>query len=229
MKRKSVLITGAAKGLGRSLALIFAIYGYNLILNDKDKKGLIVARRKILRKQVNCDIASGDINSNKVIQRLFKLAQKRNLSVLVNNAAVHCPYLPLNLLSTKQIEEILCTNLISPIRLTKKIYALFLRKKSGTVININSISGLESQKLRTIYCASKWGLRGFTDSFRIEAKKHKIRVLNIYPSRIKTKPKFIYGMVVEDVAKNIFDTYKQSDINEVVLDERSQRFKKRKK
>ena len=98
-----------------------------------------------------------------------------------------------------------------------------------TIININSISGLENQELRSIYCASKWGLRGFTDALRLEANKHNIRIIGVYPSRIKTKPYFTYGLAARSVAKEIFEAYKRTNIEEIILDERSQRIKKSKK
>ncbi|MFC1931531.1 SDR family NAD(P)-dependent oxidoreductase, partial [Chloroflexota bacterium] len=88
------------------------------------------------------------------------------------------------------------------------------------IININSISGMEPNELKSIYCASKWGLRGFTDSFRLEAKNHKVRVLGVYPSRIKTKAHFTFGMETQEVAQKIYAAYKNTEIDELKLDER---------
>jgi len=220
MKKKCVLITGSSKGLGEALAYVFAANGYNIILHGRDKESLTQVRKKVVKKRVNCHVVIGDLKSDKTVRQLFETAKNKNISVLINNAAEDCPYLAFEKISSKQIDTMLMTNLIAPIKLTKMIYSLFLKKGQGVIININSLSGRKNQELRSIYCASKWGLRGFADSFRMEAKKHKVRVLNIYPSRIKTKTKFTHGMEAEDVAKNIFDAYKQSDIDEVVLDER---------
>ena len=110
--------------------------------------------------------------------------------------------------------------MIAPIKLTKRLYGSFLEKGYGTIININSLSGLESHEFKSIYCASKWGLRGFTDSLRLEAEKNKVRVLEVYPSRIKTKAFFTSGMEPREVAQKIYDAYKNTSISEIKLNGR---------
>lgn len=220
MKNNSVLITGSSKGLGRELALVFADKGYDVILNGRDRKDLLSVKEEVIKKGVKCYILRGDLKYNKTIQWLLKIAREKNILVLINNAAMDCPHLALEGISDKQIENILKTNLIVPVKLTKRIYALFLKKGYGTIININSISGLEGQELRSIYCASKWGLRGFTEAFRLEAKKHNVRVIGVYPGRIRTKPHFTYGMKARDVALKVFNVYKHSDNSEIILDKR---------
>ena len=107
------------------------------------------------------------MNSNKTIEELDKISRDKNISILVNNAGLQCPYLPFDELNDEQINEMITTNLIAPIKLTKRIYKHFIKEGNGTVININSLSGLTNSKLRSIYSASKWGLRGFSDTFRI--------------------------------------------------------------
>lgn len=225
MSRKTILITGSSKGLGKELALFFAKKGYNIILHGRNRKNLLEVREKVLGMKVICNVVNGDIKSDKVIDILYKTAKQENISVFVNNAAVLCPNLPLQKMSVRLINDLLITNLIAPIKLTKKIYSFFLKKGSGTIININSISGLKNQELRSIYCASKWGLRGFTDTLRLEAKKHNVRVMGIYPSRIKTKPDFNFGMEARKVAREIFAAYKCSNMDQLLLNTRSKKQK----
>lgn len=226
MKNKSVLITGSSKGLGEGLASVFAANGYDIILHGRDKKDLARVKEKILKKRVRCYVSRGDLKSDKVVRQLFEIAKKNDISVLINNAALSCPHLPLEEISDAKIEDMLITNLIVPIKLTKKGYSFFLKRGYGTIININSLSGLEAQELRSIYCASKWGLRGFTETFRLEARKHKTRVISVYPGRIKTKSYFTYGMKIKDVAKKIFDIYKHTDNDEIILDNHLKKWKK---
>ncbi|MDP2943881.1 MAG: SDR family oxidoreductase [Candidatus Omnitrophota bacterium] len=220
MKNRSVLVTGSSKGLGEELALVFAGNGYDIILHGRDKKDLTRVKEKVVKNGVNCYVSRGDLTQDKVIKQLFLISKQKNISVLINNAALPCPFLPLQNISDKEINNILITNLIAPIKLTKQIYSLFLKRGCGTIININSISGLENQELRSIYCASKWGLRGFIDTFRLEAREHNVRVIGVYPSRIKTRPHFTQGMKTKDVAGKIFDIYKHSNKEEIILDGR---------
>jgi len=226
MKNESVLITGSSKGLGEELALVFASNNHDVILHGRNKEDLAKVEERVFKMGVNCYILDGDLRLDKTIEELYKLAKEKDVSVLINNAGtdleLHGPdlKLPLNGINDEQIDATLLTNLVATIKLTRRLYTLFLDKDRGTIININSLSGLEPQELRSIYCASKWGLRGFTDSFRLEAEKHNVRVLGIYPSRIKTKPYFAYGMEPREVAGKIYAAYRDSGINEIMLDGR---------
>jgi len=206
--------------LGKELALVFASHGYDIILHGRDMTDLGMIKEEILKKEVNCSIVRGDLRVNKTIRDLVRIAEEKNISLLINNAGSHCPHLPLEKIKGSQINEILITNLIAPISLTKRIYALFLDKGCGTIININSLCGLKPHKLRSIYCASKWGLRGFTDSLRLEAQKTGIRIFGIYPGRIKTRSHFTFGMKPRQAAQKIYTAYKNSEIDEVVIDGR---------
>lgn len=217
--RKSVLITGSNRGLGKELALVFANNNYDVILHGRDKKELKKVKEQISKIGVNCDSVSGDLNSNKTIEELEKISKDKNISVLVNNAGAQCPYLPLDKLNDEQISEMINTNLIAPIKLTKRIYKHFIKEGTGTVININSQSGLTNSKLRSIYSASKWGLRGFSDTFRSEAKEHNVRIIDVYPSRIKTLPQFDKGMEPCDVAEKIYEAFRTKRTEKIILDE----------
>ena len=208
MTKNWVLITGSGRGLGKSLALVFASNNYDIILHDRVTEDLENTRNEILEKGVNCDILLGDLNDIETIDKLYDVAKNKDVSILINNAGLHCPYLPLERIKDDQIDEIITTNLISQIKLTKRMYSVFLEKNNGVIININSMSGLKSSKNRTIYSASKWGLRGFSESFKLEAENHNIRIIDVYPSRIKTRPEFKCGMESNDVAKKIYDAYK---------------------
>ena len=231
MKNKSVLITGSSKGLGEELALVFASNNYDVILHGRNKADLARVKEKVSKMAVNCYILDGDLRLDKTIDELYKLAKEKDVSVLINNAGTDLKpqdagpdlKLPLNEIDDRQIDEILITNLIALIKLTKRLYTLFLDKGYGTIININSLSGLEPQELKSTSCASKWGLRGFTDSFRLEADKHKVRVLGVYPSRIKTKEYFTFGMEPQEVAQKIYAAYNNTNINEIKLDGRPQK------
>ncbi len=218
MKKQSVLITGSSKGLGKELALVFAKNNYDIILHGRNRKDLEIVERQINKK---VDMVMGDLRFEQTINNLYETAKQRDISILINNASLHHLKLPLEELTNQQIGDTILTNLISPIKLTKDIYSFFLEKKQGTIININSVFGLEPKDLRSIYCATKWGLRGFADSLRLESEKNNIRIINIYPSRIRTTPKYqAFGMNPEDVAQEIYVTYKNTNKNELIIDDR---------
>ena len=127
-------------------------------------------------------------------------------------------------MTNSQIYESIETNLIAPIKLTRKIYPLLKEQCYGSIININSIVGKEPKKYRSVHSAAKWGLKGFTKSLRIEASRYNVDLINIYPSRIKTIDDFSYGLQPNIVASEIFRSY-SSSILEKIIDGRPDEFK----
>lgn len=223
-QNKFILITGSARGLGKELALVFASNNYDIILHDRTKNDLKEVEEEISKKGVNYYVVAGDLKLDKTLNDLCRISKEKGLSILVNNAGIHCPKLPLQDLNDKQINDLLLTNLVVPVKLTWRIYSLFLASNRGTIININSTSGIKAHKFRTLYCSSKHGLRGFSDSLRLEAEENGIRIIDIYPSRIKTRPEFISGMEPRDVAKKIYEVYNNTDLNKIILDDRSKKY-----
>ncbi|MFC2070206.1 SDR family NAD(P)-dependent oxidoreductase [Chloroflexota bacterium] len=228
MKKETVLITGSSRGLGEELALVFAGNKHDMILHGRNKEDLARVKEKVIKTGVNCETIAGDLRLDETIEELNRISTRENVSVLINNAGISLispgseeeMTLPLNEISDEQIDDILIINLIAPVKLTKRLYTLFQDIGHGTVININSLAGLELQELKSIYGTSKWGLRGFTDTFRLEADKLGVRVIGVYPSRIKTKPNFTYGMEPREVAEKIYAAYADSSDNEVIIDGR---------
>ena len=224
--KKTVLITGSARGLGKRLALVFANHNYDIILHDRTEDDLKEIKEEISKKGVNYFTLAGDLRRDSIIDKLVEIAKEKNISILINNAAVLCPGLPLVNLSYDKIEEMIETNLLAPIKLCKKIYPIFKTRK-GTIININSLAAREPKKFRTLYSASKWGLRGFANSLRLEAEEDNIKVMNIYLSKVKTKPTDSFGMDAMKVSKRIYEFYKEGGkkYQELIIDGRPKKYR----
>ncbi len=210
---KAILITGSSRGLGKHLALVFAENNYKVILHGRNKKDLNDVAKQI----PNSNIVIGDLRNEQTINNLYEVAKRKDIDVLINNAA-HSQKSPLEELTNKQIDYLISVNLTAQIKLTKRIYEYFLEKKQGTIININSGFGLEAGKLYSVYCATKWGLTGFAKSLRKESDK--IKIINIYPSRIRTRKTCEdFGMQPRDVANEIYKTFKLNK-NGLIIDDR---------
>lgn len=226
MAKKTVLITGSNRGLGKSLAQIFSEKGYDIILHGRKKKELNQVKKEVLKNNVSCKIVSGDISKRKTINELAKVAKKEDLDILINNAGIMSQdFLPE--IKDEEIEKVLEVNLSSIIKLTKRIYSFFSKKKSGMIININSTAGMKPSEKRTLYSASKYGLKGFTDCLRLEAKKNNIRVLSVHPGGMQTRFFDRVGgkdvkkaIKTEEVAEIIFNLvgYDSAHIDEIVID-----------
>ena len=226
MENKWVLITGSSKGLGKELAFVFADNNFNVVIHGRDSAKLEEVKKEILKRNVECEIVEGDLVEEETINKLENISKEKNIFVLINNAGYGIKE-TLEEMDENEIDLLVKTNLIAPIKLTKRLI-LPLEKNNGSIININSVSGLEFQQDRTIYCASKWGLRGFSETFRLEALKKGINILNIYLSRVKTRPEFEYGMETAEVVEKIYEAYKNKE-EDLILDDRDEEIKKWKK
>jgi short-subunit dehydrogenase len=183
--KKTVLITGSSKGLGECIAEIFASNKCNIILHGRDNRDLNNLKNKLIKLGAEVEIVTGDITLKETIDKLDDISKSKDLDILINNAGIYLKK-SIDEISEIEIEKVINTNLIAPIKLIKKIFPLFKQKSSGIIININSMAGKNSSDLESIYCSSKFGLRGFTSSFKFEANRYKIRIIDFYPGAINT-------------------------------------------
>lgn len=225
--RETILVTGSSNGIGEAIAKVFADNKYNIIIHGRNKADLERVYKEISGKGVNCYSINGDLREDKTLNNLYNIAKEKDISILVNNAGALCPAVTLDKLSDKDLEDVIRVNFFVPIKLTKMIYHLFLDKSYGAIINMNSIIGQEVKKGKVVFSGARWGLRGFTESFRLEAKERGIKVMGIYPTRVKTKPEFEYGMDPTETARKIYDAYK-NNIEDLILDGRPEQYRPKK-
>lgn len=228
MTPRKAIITGSSTGLGKSLAIVFAKNGYDLIIHGRNSENLEKVSEKVKSLGVNCSVVLGDLNALETINCLEKEALKSGgSSVLVNNAAdiLSAYEIPFEDIDDEKIDKILSTNLVSLIKLSRRIYRSFIRMGGGSIINMNSLVGLEVKSNNILYSTSKWGLRGFTDSLALEVKNKNIRVMGVYLSRVKTRGEFTYGMDPDGVAEKIYDFYANTAKRELIIDDRPAEFK----
>jgi 3-oxoacyl-[acyl-carrier protein] reductase len=227
MAAKTVLITGSSKGLGRSLALVFAENKFNIILHGRDEQGLEYVKKRVLENNVDCDVIRGDITSEETIHKLFKAAEKRSLDILINNAGTYMRK-PFQNMNAEEFNRIIDVNLIAPVQLIMKIYPIFIKKKSGVIININSVAGKNPNEMEAVYCASKHGLLGFSRSFQFEANRNHVRLISVYLGAMNTSmtenridhQKLIQPDEAADLIFRLCRDYQTLRINEIDLGRR---------
>ena len=154
--------------------------------------------------------------------------RENDIDVFINSAAQYLGG-PFKDTSDEEIDRIITVNLTSQIKMIKRVYNYFLEKQKGMIININSHAGLFPSSQETIYCASKFGLKGFSKSLQIEAVGTGIEILDVYPGAMQTRMTKDRGnynslMKVEEVADQILDLINNKSYytNEIVLRRRNE-------
>lgn len=177
---KKILITGASDGIGRAMAIRLSRDGHEIILCGRDEARL--DQVAVLCKS-KTQVLAFDINDQK--SREAQLGPIKDIDVLINNAGIWQKLGDLEDLSDEQIQLIISTNLTSQILITKQLL-LELKKTKGLIINVVSKSGIAAQPGQTVYTASKYGMRGFTDVLRQDLTTSGVRVSAVYQSGTNT-------------------------------------------
>lgn len=225
MKKKTVVITGASKGLGNELAQIFYNANYNLILCGwKTENYPEMKKTFTFQKQDPGEIIRirGDITLLDTKESICDAIRTMGgIDVLINNAAVYRNVGFQNSNYLNYIKDI-SVNLLTPMILTRILWNK-LKETKGLVLNINSIAGKVGAKDEFIYCATKHGLKGFSDSIQFDATEAGIRVISAYLGAMQTdmtrdNPNRDNLMKTEEVADFIYKTitdYKSMRITEI--------------
>jgi 3-oxoacyl-[acyl-carrier protein] reductase len=189
MENKTVLITGCNRGIGKEAVRIFAKKGYNLICcirrENEDFSSFISELMNSCN--INADILYFDMTNEDSIKEALKpiLKEKRQIDVLINNAGIATGGF-LQMTSMKQLKEVFQINYFSHVLITQLITKLMMRQKSGCVINMGSVAGLDNFAGYTAYGASKAAMMAFTRTIARELAPYNIRVNAIAPGLTDT-------------------------------------------
>ncbi|MEI6312287.1 MAG: 3-oxoacyl-[acyl-carrier-protein] reductase [Bacteroidota bacterium] len=185
---KTALITGATRGIGLAMAEKFASEGANIAftymssqekaLDLENKLNSIGIKAKAYKSN-----AGSFTESAQLVEDVIK--EFSTIDILINNAGITRDNLLLRM-SESQWDEVIENNLKSVFNLTKNTAKVFLKQKSGSIINLTSIVGMKGQAGQTNYAASKAGIIGFTKSVADELGSRNIRCNAIAPGFIST-------------------------------------------
>lgn len=174
---KTVIITGASGGLGEVLGFKFKEAGYGLILQH-----CYHPINSNLQEGSEC--VQGNLRMFTTLNEIVQLAELKKANILINNAASYLNK-SFDIMTDCEIKEVIETNLLAPMILTRKLWNLF-KQNNGIIININSIAGKEGGVGETAYSASKHGLFGFSKALQFDATKDNINILDVFIGRMST-------------------------------------------
>ncbi|MEG0806640.1 MAG: SDR family NAD(P)-dependent oxidoreductase [Lachnospiraceae bacterium] len=179
MTPRTVLVTGASRGIGRAIALKFAQENYTVILNSKTNLTLLKDLKNQLTKvfSISCEYFLGDISDFTFVEKMFREINNRfgGVDILINNAGVS----HIGLLSELPIttwDEIIAVNLTSAFYTSKLAIPNMVHQKSGKILNISSVWGNVGASCEVAYSASKGGINAFTKALAKELAPSNIQV-----------------------------------------------------
>jgi len=190
---KTVIITGASRGIGLDTAIAFGRAGYRVFATMRNPEKALDLKKKIATESLNIVLSAMDVDSDESVRKTIDAILKANgpVDVLVNNAGIerHGSVEELSMADFKSVME---TNYFGVLRCIKSVLPSMRQNKKGCIINITSVSGRISTSPLCAYSASKFALEAISEALAMEVKPFNIRVAIVEP-----------GIINTDMARNI--------------------------
>jgi NAD(P)-dependent dehydrogenase (short-subunit alcohol dehydrogenase family) len=192
LANRTAVVTGAASGIGRAIAISLAVRGCNLALCDVNDNGLYATSASI-----NTPSWSGaplrvtqhhlDVSDRAAIAAfpVEVLAAHPGVDILVNNAGVALGG-TFEQVSEEDFDWLLSINLFGVVRMTRAFLPLLHKSDDARLVNLSSIFGVITPPGQTAYCASKFAVRGFSNSLRMELRGSRVGVSVVHPGGVNT-------------------------------------------
>lgn len=185
---KTVIVTGASRGIGACIAKEFAKNGYNVVLNYfKSEEKAKEVSKEIESLGARVLLSKADVSDPTQVQTMVEEAIKvfGNVDVLVNNAGISISGLLIDM-TNEQIQNLVSTNLVSQIVCAREVAKHMIGRQSGRIVNVSSIWGVVGGSNETVYSATKAGIIGFTKALAKELGLSNITVNAVAPGAIET-------------------------------------------
>lgn len=189
MNRKTVLVTGASRGIGKAIAIKYAKKGYNVVINCIQNEELLTGVKKEIESyQTSCLAFVGDVGEYEVCKQLFAEIKKTfgSLDVLVNNAGISYIGL-LTDMSIDDWDKIIRNNLTSVFNCCNLCVPDMVAQKKGKIVNISSVWGNVGASCEVAYSTTKGGIDAFTKALAKELAPSNIQVNAIACGAIDTE------------------------------------------
>jgi 3-oxoacyl-[acyl-carrier protein] reductase len=179
---KKALVTGGSEGIGRAIAAALVAEGCDVTITGRRRAPLEAAAR-----EVGAGWIAGDVGREEDAARTVRefVARHGRIDILVNNAGFGA-FAPLVDTALGRMEEVFRTNVFGAFLMAREAARHFVAQGSGNLVNISSTAGLRGFPGGTAYASSKFALRGMTECWREELRRHGVRVLLVNPSEVVT-------------------------------------------
>ncbi|HEY7335926.1 MAG TPA: SDR family oxidoreductase [Bryobacteraceae bacterium] len=182
LRNAAALVTGGSSGIGKGIAETLIAAGARVAITGRDK-----ARLDSTAKKIGAHPIQADVSKEADVQRTMRevLQQFGDLDILVNNAGLGV-FKPLVEMELDGFERTFATNVTGAFLMGREAAKHFISRKKGNIVNIGSTASHRGAPNGTAYYSSKFALRGMTECWRGELRKHNIRVCLVNPSEVIT-------------------------------------------
>lgn len=187
LQGRNIILTGAAGGIGRPLALALAGKGARLALVERDASRLEAVRAEIEQRGGQAVAILADLSAPNAAEDVVNRAKSAlgGVDVLINNAGL-LDFVPFEQHDPQRIEQLVHTNVTVPMLLTRAVLPHMLARGNGRIVNIGSALGAIGMAYHAAYCGSKFALRGFSEALRRELADTPVGVTYVAPRATRT-------------------------------------------
>lgn len=185
---KTALITGAGSGIGRALAQVLAKKGVNLALNDCNLDSLKETKQLIDNKSIKVELYPYDVANREQVyaNRDSILADFGSLDIVINNAGIVVTNTTIQHIDYSDIERVVDVNMWGVVYGTKAYLDHLLQRPEAAIVNLSSVFGMIGFANQAAYCMTKFAVRGFSETLRMELKQTRVCVTTVHPGGIQT-------------------------------------------
>ncbi len=203
LQGKTAVVTGAAKGIGKAIALAFAKEGCNIVLNYHSSLDDETVQ-EIEACVVTCMPVQGDVSDFAFAADMMKKVKKElgSVDILVNNAGITKDMLLMRM-TEEQFDSVIQTNLKGTFNMIRHASSIMLKQRSGAIINMSSVVGVMGNVGQANYAASKAGIIGLTKSTAKELAARGVTCNAIAPGFVETD---MTAALSEDLQKQMLET-----------------------
>ena len=204
LKDKTAIITGASDGLGKQVALKLGEAGVNLALIARRSEKLEEVQKQI--KGIKVEIYPCDVKELIQVKETVSkiLADFKTIDILLNIAGIWQKKMPVEEIDEQVIDDVISINLTGLIHMTKLVIPILKKQPEAAIINVSSKSGVVAQVGQSVYTASKYGVRGFTDVIREDLRGTSVKVAGVYQSGVKTE---MFSKTGEKFKEEVFEKF----------------------
>lgn len=217
LKGAKVLVTGGSLGIGKATAKLLLEAGAEVMITGRDE-----TRLKMVAQELGVMQVQGDVSNIHDIEKTFKEVESQlgGLDVLINNAGIGGSFPMLENVSMEDFQKVFSVNVFGAALVAQKAAEIFKVQNKGHIVNIASTAATRGFARGTVYAASKFALRGMTECWQAELRKHNIRVILVNPSEVPTafaqadrkeRPEEAHKLTSKEIAHTIKSALEMDD------------------